>query len=67
MTYEEGNAVAEQHGSIYCETSALLAEGVTECFNLSVSTRGFFFTGVGVNARSYIFLPGVYREVGFAR
>lgn len=58
VTYEEGNAVAEQHGSIYCETSALHAEGVTECFNLSVSTRGFFFTGVGVNARSYIFLLG---------
>lgn len=36
VTYEEGNAVAEQHGSIYCETSALHAEGVTECFNLSV-------------------------------
>lgn len=43
VTYEEGNAVAEQHGSIYCETSALHAEGVTECFNLSVSTRGFFY------------------------
>lgn len=43
VTYEEGNAVAEQHGSIYCETSALHAEGVTECFNLSVSTRVFFF------------------------
>lgn len=37
VTYEEGNTVAEQHGSIYCETSALLAEGVTECFNLAVS------------------------------
>lgn len=45
VTYEEGNAVAEQHGSIYCETSAFHAEGVTECFNLSVSTRvlGFFY------------------------
>lgn len=43
VTYEEGNAVAEQHGSIYCETSALHAEGVTECFNLSVSTRVFCF------------------------
>lgn len=59
MTYEEGNAVAEQHGSIYCETSALHAEGVTECFNLSVSTRVLvFFTGVGVNARSYFFSTG---------
>lgn len=65
VTYEEGNAVAEQHGSIYCETSALHAEGVTECFNLSVSTRVFFFfTGVGVNARSYFF---IYWEVGLAR
>lgn len=59
VTYEEGNAVAEQHGSIYCETSALHAEGVTECFNLSVSTRVFvFFTGVGVKCSFIFFSTG---------
>lgn len=59
VTYEEGNAVAEQHGSIYCETSALHAEGVTECFNLSVSTKSFFFfTGVGVKCSFIFFSTG---------
>lgn len=55
VTYEEGNAVADQHGSIYCETSALHAEGVTECFNLSVSTRVLFFLQVLGLKCSFIF------------
>lgn len=50
MTCEEGNTVAEQHGSLYCETSALLAEGVTECFNQAVSKQGQDQTSTGSHA-----------------
>ncbi|XP_061178131.1 rho-related protein racA-like [Saccostrea echinata] len=62
VTYAEGSAVADQHNYLYCETSALLSEGVTDCFNLAVRYADLNLDR-GENSTSVCFcIPGSSRS-----